>query len=50
MNRILGNLIRCLVGNKPSQWKMVLAQAEFAYNNSINRSTGKRPFEIVTGM
>ena len=29
---------------------MVLVQAEFAYNNSINRSTGKTPFEIVTGM
>ena len=29
---------------------MVLAQAEFAYNNSVNRSVGKAPFEIVTGM
>ena len=29
---------------------MVLTQAEFAYNNSVNRSTGKTPFEIVTGM
>ena len=26
-----------------------LSRVEFAYNNSINRSTGKRPFEIVTG-
>ena len=50
MNRSLGNLLRCLVGNKPSNWEMVLAQAEFAYNNSVNRSTGKTPFEIVTGM
>ena len=27
-----------------------MAQVEFAYNNSVNRSTGKPPFEIVTGM
>ena len=26
----------------------MLAQAVFAYNNSVNRSTGKTPFEIVT--
>ena len=50
VNRSLGNLLRCLVGNKPSNWEMVLAQAEFAYNNSVNRSIGKTPFEIVTGM
>ena len=50
VNRSLDNLLRCLVGNKPSNWEMVLAQAEFAYNNSVNRSIGKTPFEIVTGM
>ena len=42
--------MRCLVGTKPHNWEMVLAQAEFAYNNSMNRSTGKTTFEIVTGM
>ena len=50
MNRSLGNLLRCLDGNKPSNWEMVLAQVEFAYNNSVNRSTGKTPFEIITRM
>ena len=50
VNRSLGNLLQYLVGNKPSNWEMVLAQAEFAYNNSMNRSTGKTPFKIVTGM
>ena len=50
MNRSLGNLLRCLAGNKPSNWEMVLTQAEFAYDNYVNRSTGKTPFEIVTGM
>ena len=40
--------MRCLVGAKPSNWDMVLAQAEFAYNNLVNRSTWEAPFEIVT--
>lgn len=31
-------------------WDCVLAQAEFAYNNSPNRSTGKIPFQILYGM
>ena len=49
MNRSLGNLLRYLVGNKPSNWEMVLAQAEFVYNSSMNRSIGKTPFDIVIG-
>ena len=48
MNRSLGNLLRCLVGNELHNCEMILAQALFAYNNSVNRSTGKTPFEIVT--
>ena len=50
MNRSLGNFLRCLVGNKTSNWEMVLAQDDFAYNTFVNRSTRKTPFEIVTGM
>ena len=50
MNRSLGNLLRWLVGNNPSNSEMVLAQVEFSYNNSMNRSTRKTPFEIVTRM
>lgn len=42
--------MRCLVGDKISNWDMVLAQVEFAYNNSMNRSTRKTPFEIITGI
>lgn len=50
VNRSLGNLLRCLVGEKPSTWDLVLPTAEFAYNNSVNKSTGKSPFEIVHGV
>ena len=49
VNKSLGNLLRCLVGDSPGNWDLVLSQAEFAYNNSINRSIGMSPFEIVHG-
>ena len=50
VNKSLGNLLRSLVGEHPNQWDQVLAQAEFAYNDSPNRSTGQNPFHIVYGM
>lgn len=43
----LGDMLRCLVKTTLG-WEMVLSQAEFAYNNSINRSTGPSPFHICT--
>ena len=49
VNRSLGNLLRCLVGDKPKGWDLILPQAEFAYNNSVNRSTGRSPFQIMYG-
>ena len=50
MNRSLGNLLRCLVGDEIHNWEMVLAQVEFVYSNYVNKCTGKTPFEIVTRM
>ena len=47
VNKSVGNLLRCLVGDNLGNWDLILPQAEFAYNNSINRSTGMSPFEIV---
>jgi hypothetical protein len=50
VNQSLGNLLRSLVTEHHSQWDQILSQAEFAYNDSPNRSTGKSPFQIVYGM
>jgi hypothetical protein len=49
VNKILGDLLRSLVKEHHSSWDNVLPQAEFAYNDSVNRSTGKSPFEIFYG-
>ena len=49
MNRSLGNLLRCLIGENSRNWDLLLPRAEFAYNCSVNRSIGKSPFEIVHG-
>jgi hypothetical protein len=50
VNRSLGDLLRSLVTEHHSQWDNILPQAEFAYNDSINRSTRHSPFQIVYGM
>jgi hypothetical protein len=50
VNMSLGNLLRSLVTEQGRQWDQILAQAEFAFNNSMNKTTGKTPFEIVYGI
>eukprot|EP00253_Pinus_taeda_P025527 PITA_25527 len=50
VNRSLGNLLRSLIGENSRTWDRVLAQAEFAYNDSPNRSTRYSPFQILYGM
>ncbi|EOY16837.1 Uncharacterized protein TCM_035725 [Theobroma cacao] len=50
VNRSLGNMLRCLIQNNPKTWDLVIPQAEFAYNNSVNRSIKKTPFEVAYGL
>ena len=50
VNRVLGNLLRCLTKEYGQTWDQVIPQAEFSYNDSINRTIGKSPFQIVYGM
>jgi hypothetical protein len=50
LSRSLGDLLRSLVTEHHSQWDHILPRAEFAYNDSLNRSTGRIPFQIVYGM
>jgi len=51
VNCNLSDLLRCLVGLGECMTTLneVLSVTEFAYNNSINRSTRLSPFEVVTG-
>ncbi|GJT66612.1 RNA-directed DNA polymerase [Tanacetum coccineum] len=49
VNRSLENLLRGLIGDNAKQWDLILSQVEFAYNRSVNRTTGKSPFEVVYG-
>ena len=50
VNRSLGDLLRILVIEHHSSWDNILPQAEFPYNDSVNQSTGKSPFQVVYGM
>ena len=39
INKTLGNLLRCLVGENLKTWDLILPMAEFAYNGSVNKTT-----------
>jgi hypothetical protein len=49
VNQSLGDLLRSLVTEHHSSWGNILPQAAFSYNDSVNRSTGKSPFQILYG-
>ena len=48
-NRSLGDMFKCLDGVKPGVWNLILSITKFAYNNSVNRSTDRSPFQFVNG-
>ncbi|KAL4283518.1 hypothetical protein GQ457_16G018670 [Hibiscus cannabinus] len=49
INRILGALLRSVVGKNVRNWENCLPFVEFVYNRSIHSSTGYSPFELVYG-
>jgi hypothetical protein len=49
VNWSLRNLLRCLVGDHARTWDSILPIAQFVYNNSVNRTIGMSPFEVVHG-
>ena len=49
-NMSLRNILRSLVSEHPKQWDQAPPQAQFAYNDSPNRSTRLSLFQIVYGM
>jgi hypothetical protein len=50
VNMSLGKLLRSLVTEQGSRRDQILPQAEFEFNNSVNRSTRKSAFEIMYGI
>ena len=50
INRVLGNFLKCLTKEYGQTWDLIITQAEYAYNESVNRSIGRSHFEIVYAM
>jgi hypothetical protein len=48
VNRVVGDMLRNYVGTEIN-WEPFLPLAEFAINNSVNRSTGQSPFYLIYG-
>ena len=48
VNRNLGNLLWCLMGEANRNWDSILPIAQLAYNSSVNRSIGARePLDLL---
>jgi transposase InsO family protein len=48
-NQVLEQYLRCFINAKQSNWVSLLPMAEFAYNNTVQASTGHSPFYAVYG-
>ena len=49
MNKVVEEMLRTVVESRPRDWEEYLPAVEFAYNNSVHRSTGFTPFELDCG-
>ena len=49
VNRVLEDMLRMHVMDKPGKWEEYLHLVEFAYNNNFQLSTDMIPFEILYG-
>jgi hypothetical protein len=49
-NRTMLQMIRAFVNYEQSNWETMLANIQFAYNDSINSVTGITPFKLMYGM
>ena len=47
---MLGNLLRFLTKEYGQTWDVVISQVEYPYNDSVNKTTGRSPFEIIYEM
>ena len=50
VNISLGNLLRLLTKEYGQIWDHIIAQVEYAYNDTLKKSTKKSPFEVVYGV
>ena len=48
-NQTLETILRAFVDQKQTNWDLLLPAAEFAYNNSVNATTGYSPFFLNSG-
>jgi hypothetical protein len=46
-NQTLETYLRCFVNYQQDDWTRMLPSGEYAYNSSVNATTGRSPFELV---
>ena len=49
MDRVLEDMLRMYVMNKPGKWEDYIHLIEFAYNNNNQESLKMSPFEVLYG-